>query len=321
MPVDYSEIINATEKKPGRVDFSSIVENPKEDFTQPQPPPVMNKFEARRGAAGWLDDLESDLRHGGNRTFLGRALGTAQGRGDKGYSGLESGTTKGTADIVGSIPLGLVKTAQGVAEMHDHPVKGALKTLGGALQTATIPMAFAVGPAAEAGVEAIPSRAWAMQAFKDVAADAGNVPVTLSRSGNAILRAKELSEAGTSMPQSIGKLLRRVTDPNKPPITYSEARDFYSNISRLSADEYNRLNPIMKRQVGMIASALKDDIGDAAGQVGQAAKYYSAMKNYAQASRLLRAAGTIGNWALKATVAAGGVEGAKLIWDLKTDKK
>jgi hypothetical protein len=257
----------------------------------------------------FLDDLENDLRQGGNRTFLGRALGKAQGRGDKGYSGLESGTSKGAADFMGSVPLGLVKTAQGLADLHDHPVKGALKTLGGVMQTGTIPGMMVGGPTAEGAAELLPSRSFASGLFKDVMENAHDVPVNLSRSGDAILRAKEISDAGTSMPQSIGKLLRRVTDPDKPPITYKEARDFYTNISSLSANESTRLSPVMKRQIGMIASALKDDIGEAAGQAGKASEYYSAMKNYAQAAKLKRAAETMGKWLVAGAGLGGAVEG------------
>lgn len=287
------------------------------------------RTDSRGGATRFLDDMETDLRHGGTRTFLGRALGKAQGRGDKGYTGLESGVSKGAADFVGSVPLGAVKMAQGIAETSDHPVKGPLKTLGGALQVATLPSAFIGGPVADAAIEAIPSRAAAAEMFKDVMADASNVPVNLSRSGNELLRMKELGDSGGTLPKAITRLLERYTKPIKGavkgekegarPLTYSEARDFYSNISALSSNEKMSMNPIMKRQIGAVASALKDDIGDAAAQAGQAAKYYGAMKQYAQASRLLRAASTIGNWALKAAGAGAGIEGAKLLWNLKKD--
>ena len=100
-------------------------------------------------------------------------------------------------------------------------------------------------------------------------------------------------------------------------MTYADARDFYHNITELSADEKMALNPVMRRQIGIAAKALKDDIGDAAAQVGQAAKYYAAMKNYAQASNLLKASKTIGDWALKAAGAGAALEGGKMLWNLK----
>lgn len=161
--------------------------------------------------------------------------------------------------------------------------------------------------------ESLPSRKVGAELFKDVMANAANVPVNLTRSGDALLRAREISDAGTSMPQAVSKLLRRVTDPNKPAPTYEEMRDFYTNISSLSANEMSRISPVMKRQIGLIAKGLKDDIGDAAGQAGQAAKYYAAMKNYSQASKLLRAAHTIGKWAAGAAGAGGLYEGYQLL--------
>lgn len=273
--------------------------------TQPPPPKVDigTIGPAPRGAGAWLTAAEGDLRHGGRATFVGDVLGRLQGRGDKGYTGLESGTSPGAAEYVGSFPLGAVKAAQGIAETPEHPIRGPFKAAAGTVQALTLPMAFAGGPTAEAVANEIPSRAWAGKVLDSVMQDAGNVPVRLSRSGDAILRAKELSDAGTSMPQAIGKLLARVTRPKGEPLTYSEARDFYSNISRLSADEIGRLNPIMKRQVAIILNDLRQDIGDAAAQVGRASDYYASIKEYANAAKLGRAAQAI----LKGLGWAGGV--------------
>lgn len=188
------------------------------------------------------------------------------------------------------------------------PIKGASADLAkGALG--------AVGKAATGVAKntGLPSRKVGAELFKDVMAHAGNVPVSLTRSGDALLRAREIADAGTSMPQAVSKLLRRVTDPSKPTPTYEEMRDFYTNISSLSANEMSRISPVMKRQIGLIAKGLRDDIGDAADQAGQAAKYYAAMKNYSQASKLLRAAHTIGKWAAGAAGAGGLYEGYQLL--------
>ena len=58
------------------------------------------------GVVPWLEDAEEDLRHGGTRTALGRGLGFMQGRGDKGYNGLESGTSPEVADTMGECSPG-----------------------------------------------------------------------------------------------------------------------------------------------------------------------------------------------------------------------
>ncbi len=276
---------------------------------------------AESGVLPWLNDVESDLRRGGRRTVVGKGLGFMQAQGDKGYTGLESEVPPAVADFMGSVPLGVTKFAQGVAETPQHPVRGPLKAASGALQAATIPMAFMGGPVANRAIEAIPSAEWAGKMFQSVAGDAGAVPVNLSRSGNEMLRVKELADAGAPMPQAIGKMLQRVTKPGGKLLDYVTARDFYSNITRLSADETARLNPIMKRQIGIVANALKQDIGDAAAQVGRAADYYSALRDYARAAQLKRAAIKIAQYVgVPVTVGALGAA-AKMGWNLVSGKK
>jgi hypothetical protein len=86
------------------------------------------------------------------------------------------------------------------------------------------------------------------------------------------------------MPKVVRDFLRRSTDPNKPPITYEEARDFYSNISRLSANEFQRLTPALTREVGKLRVALNRALEGAAGTVGKGAEYQAAMNEYRRAA-------------------------------------
>jgi hypothetical protein len=73
------------------------------------------------------------------------------------------------------------------------------------------------------------------------------------------MRAKELQDAGAKgLPRVIRKFVARVTDPDKAPIAWDEARDFYSNVSRLSANEYQSMNPQMAGQVAKFAGAFND---------------------------------------------------------------
>lgn len=315
---DKSQITPLDAGVPTKFDSSQI------EFDQPQgqpaatppAPPSTNgatiqAAPTKEGLASFLDDLNSDLRQGGTRTFIGRSLGKMEGRGDKGFQGLEAGTSPATAEFMGSPILGATKAAQGVVE------KKPLKVASGLLDMATIPSMVVGGPEAGAAIEALPSRAYAAQLFKDVSAHAGDVPVSLTRAGNPLLRFKEMADAGGTMPKAINRLLQRATAPGGKPLTYDEARDIYSNLSALSAEDINRLNAPMRRQMGIVTQALKDDIGDAANQAGQAAKYYAAMKDYARASKLLRASGKIQEYlakpAIKAAGAgAGGVAGYEL---------
>lgn len=147
-------------------------------------------------------------------------------------------------------------------------------------------MAIPVAKGVKAIGEAIPSAARATANFQRVMAAAHDTPIDISAPGNAALRIQELAERGASMPQAVRKFIVRVTDPEKAALTYKEARDFYSNISRLSADEFMRLTPVMKREVGQMRAALNGSLEKAAAAVDKLPEYQSAMKEYAQAARL-----------------------------------
>ncbi len=156
------------------------------------------------------------------------------------------------------------------------------------------------GVAIGAAAKMIPSAARAAKVLEAVKGKAGEVPVDLSRSGDSLLRIKELSQAGHGNLPVIHKLIERYTAPVKTairgvkddakPLTYSEARDFYSAISKLSAKDSMAITGTMKRELGEFANLLKHDIGQAADQAGQAAQYYSGIKEYAKAKAMARVA-------------------------------
>ena len=95
----------------------------------------------------------------------------------------------------------------------------------------------------QAAIDAIPNAERAGQAFQEVSKVAGShtVPVTDGLS-NSLMKYQQLVDSGGSRSLAVSKLLNRLTDPEKGPLTYDEARLFQSNISRLSADEFNRLH-------------------------------------------------------------------------------
>lgn len=141
-------------------------------------------------------------------------------------------------------------------------------------------------PITRAGVRAIPSQKRAGEAFQRVMGAAKNVPVDITEPGNQALRIYQLSERGGSMPKAVRDFLKRVTDPEKAPMTYEEARDFASNISRLSADEYKRIPPAMQKEIHGLRIALNRAVGQAASKVGKGDEYAGAMKEYAQRARV-----------------------------------
>lgn len=139
------------------------------------------------------------------------------------------------------------------------------------------------GAKAVAGL--IPRAVRAGAKFQQVMGAAKAVPIDITGPGNTALRIMQLSERGGVMPKAVRDLLKRMTDPNKPPMAYEEARDFASNISRLSADEFNRLTPALRREVGNLRVTLNRAVEKAADTAGKGKEYRSAMKEYARAAR------------------------------------
>jgi hypothetical protein len=106
----------------------------------------------------------------------------------------------------------------------------------------------------------IPSEARAGAAFDQVMGAVRNVPIDVAAPGQVALNIQQLAKAGGAMPKVVRDFLNRVTDPKQPPLTFEPARDFYSNASRLSADEFDGLTPNMKRQVGNFRDALDNSL-------------------------------------------------------------
>ena len=284
--------------------------------TQPTTPGAVLMAAPPRTTEGWFGVAEKDLREGGSRTGVGKILGTMQGRGDKGYTGLESGVSKGVADFMGSPETGALQVAKGVSEVPSHPVKGAGNVVGGLLKAATIPGTMMAGPEVEAVGAAIPSTEKAAKILGDVAEHANNVPVRMKNTWPALEEYLKYQHSGGAPSKVITDMLARMDDFNKGPMTYEDARRFYTNISRLSDQEMSTLNPNMRRLMGGVKEAFKKDIGDAAGQVNQAANYYKGLKEYAKAAKLEKAAGEMWKWAIRlggtAALGAAGYEGVKL---------
>lgn len=144
----------------------------------------------------------------------------------------------------------------------------------------------ALGAGGRAARPLIPSSTRAGARFQEVMGATKNVPVNINDPGSVALRIQQLAERGATMPKVARDFLKRVTDPAKPPMVYEEARDFYHNISRLSADEFKRLTPVMKREVGNLRTALNRSIEGAAQQAGKLSEYQSAMREYARRAQL-----------------------------------
>lgn len=157
---------------------------------------------------------------------------------------------------------------------------------------------------------AFPNKPAAGALFSEASSAAGETPIDLSRPGNTALKIKDMSEAGGSMPKVIRDFIRRNTDPSKPPLTYDEARQFYSNASRLSADEGMRLTPQMKRMLGQFTNDLGESISQTAEQAGVGPQYQGAMKQYRQAAKLEDMVDSLKKNAIKIGLGAAGTGAA-----------
>lgn len=166
-------------------------------------------------------------------------------------------------------------------------------------------MALGGAPAAKAASAAIPRAARAGEKFQEVMSAAKNVPIDNAEVGDSALRILQLAERGGSMPMAVRKIINYQTDPAKPKLTYEVARDFASNISRLSKDEYGRMTPVVAREVARLSATLNQANAKAAQLAGKGAEYKAAMREYARAKRIEDAIASTLSGAKKALPIAG----------------
>jgi hypothetical protein len=262
----------------------------------------------------WLDDLKNDVMQGGDTTVPGAILKKM------GAPGLEKGVSEGAAEYMGSPILGSIQATKGAAQLTQGKVlEGGGNVIGGAIKAAQIPASFIAPEAGEVAaattgklINKIPSAERAGQMFQDVKAVADKIPLDLAEPGNRALRIVKLAEQGGSRPKVINDFMKRVTDPEKGPLTYGEAREFYTNASRLSADEMKRLSPRMRFELGKFVQELNSSIASAAEQVGKRATFEKAMDEYRQAMKLNDVKEGLAEFGKKVAVkgAAGAVGGA-----------
>lgn len=272
--------------------------------------PIASVSPAPSGVVPWIGNAEDDLRLGGGRTLVGRTLGHLQGRGDKGYSGLQSGVSPATAEFMGSAPLGITHALKGGAEMEEgHPIQGAKDVISGGMQASTIPSMMVGGPAADLAINAVPSAKFAGRTLEDIRNAAADVNVNPQNAWPEISRYQELTSRGGSTAKPVTQISKRlqntIRDPAAGPLKFPEARDFYSNISSQSAEDASRLNPVMRRQMGGIRSGLHQDLTDAAQTIGRGQDYSDAIREYAQAMNMKNGIKTAAKYAIPAAVGGG----------------
>ena len=243
----------------------------------------------RDSVAKWADNVMNDIKYGTDITGIGTVVKKM------GAHGVYNGNPEAVGDFMASLPLGLARTAKGAAEVTQEPWQGTKDIVGGASQAAAIPSAFmggqaagtAAGTAAEAvttaGSKVFGSVEKAGQLFDKVKSAAAGVEVPITDEMTAAInQAKQLSATGAKgLPRVVTKFFNRINNSDEP-LTWDEARMFYSNVSRLSANEYQSMNPSMARAVGKFAGAFNNTLRTTAEAAGVGDDYAQAMSLYAR---------------------------------------
>ena len=246
---------------------------------QPKPTGLRDAF------AKWTDNVATDIKYGTDITGVGTVLKKM------GAHGVYNGNPEAVGDFIASLPLGVLQATKGGAEVTQSGKtwQGTKDIVGGTAQALTIPSAFMGGPALETGATgaaAATSKVFgnvekAGQLFNDVAAAAKDQPIQLSEQVyDALKNIKQLADAGAKgTPRVASKLANRLGNVDEE-LYWDEARRFYSNISRLSANEYGNMAPQMKSAVGQLGRALGGVLNDTAAAAGKADEYAQAMDLY-----------------------------------------
>ena len=196
-----------------------------------------------------------------------------------------TGSQAGAGEFMESAPLGLLRAAKGGAELVSSPLQAGKDIVGGSAQALTMPGMVMAPEGAEAVAGAIPSSARAGRKLEDVLGAAKDVPIKAAGPTQEAFRGKEIASRGGTLPKILRDFTRRTSDPDAEPITYKEARDFYTN-ARLAMTEYLQTKPNMWRQVTIFKNALGEALQQAAAQAGKGAEYKSAMTEYRRAKTL-----------------------------------
>jgi hypothetical protein len=170
----------------------------------------------------------------------------------------------------------------------------------------------------------IPSFSNAGKGFQEVSSVVAKHPVEMTDAlSKSAFQVSQFARNGSQMPSPVSKFLERITDPDLPPLTYDDARQFYTNINKLTAADKMTTNPQMKMYISQLAHDLGDSIEATAARGGQQQTFVNSMKEWHDASRVDDAKEAIREHAVEALIkgAAGGAGAygaakiAKNVWD------
>lgn len=171
----------------------------------------------------------------------------------------------------------------GAGQLALDPTKPAqaLNTAAGATATS-----MALSPIAKF-IQDLGAKAKAGPMFKAVSEAAAENPIETSMRRlpelqgpiEAANQAKQLQNAGFSMPRVLNRFLARISTGE--PLTFEEARNFEQAAGgKLSTDEAMRLKPQMRAQLAQFADQMRKATMQAAGNVGKADTFADALSQY-----------------------------------------
>lgn len=157
----------------------------------------------------------------------------------------------------------------------------------------------AAAASAFAPVEALPAAADAInqarptvkmaqagQQFQDLKGAIGGHTVSMTNAmADALADIKGAVDTGSTLPSVVNKFVTRIADTDQGPLTYQEARQFYHNISDLSASEKMATKAGDLRLLNNFKHALGDSIANTADAAGRLQDYQSAMKGFASGAQ------------------------------------
>lgn len=168
---------------------------------------------------------------------------------------------------------------------------------------------------------ALPSTERAGKVFQELKGAIGDHSVHMTdRLANALADVKDAVDTGSTLPSVINKFVNRITSLEEGPLTYKEARQFYSNVSDLSASERMASKGNDLRLIQEFKHALGETISSTAENAGRLQQYQGAMSEFASAKRMADRVDTAKNIAIKAIVPAvlgyGGVKALGYLRDI-----
>lgn len=148
----------------------------------------------------------------------------------------------------------------------------------------------------------------------------GNTVQITDRLKSALDATKEEMEAGGGGGSIASKLMTRMANTDDVPLTFSEARRFYSNLGDLTTSDKMASNTKMLRHLTELKSALGETIENTAEAGGKLPQYQQAMQSWSKGAALQEKVEVIKDWAKKVGIGAlvtttGGGLGAAG-WDL-----